>query len=57
MSHLTDARLELLYSADGFGVENTMRAKVVRELIDEIRILRAELADAAHHRTSSTDPL
>jgi len=42
-SSLTDARLDSLYSAEGFGGETTMRAKVVRELIDEIRALRREL--------------
>jgi hypothetical protein len=41
---LTDARLAALYSGEGFGGDNTMRAKVVRELIDEIRMLRAVIA-------------
>ena len=41
---LTDDRLDSLYEADGFGGETTMRAKVIRELIDEIRLLRRELA-------------
>jgi hypothetical protein len=45
-SGLTDERLTLLYSAEGFGGETTMRAKVVRELIDEIRLLRSELREA-----------
>ncbi len=40
---LTDERLASLYQADGFGGEKTMRAKVIRELIDEIRALRHEL--------------
>lgn len=44
-SALTDERLRSLYEADGFGGEKTMRAKVIRELIDEIRVLRIELAD------------
>jgi hypothetical protein len=44
---LTDSRLDSLYGAEGFGGERTMRAKVIRELIDEIRALRRELADAA----------
>lgn len=48
-SGLTDERLASLYAADGFGGETTMRAKVIRELIDEIRALRAEL-------DSRTDP-
>lgn len=42
-SPLTDTRLQSLYEADGFGGEKTMRAKVIRELIDEIRALRDEL--------------
>ena len=45
-SSLTDERLNLLYTGDGFGGETTMRAKVIRELIDEIRLLRRELAQA-----------
>lgn len=40
---MTESRLETLYDAEGFGGEKTMRAKVVRELIDEIRALRREL--------------
>ena len=47
---LTDERLDSLYEADGFGGETTMRAKVIRELIDEIRQLRGELA-ATRSRT------
>lgn len=43
-SSLTDERLTSLYTAEGFGGETTMRAKVFRELIDEIRALREELA-------------
>lgn len=43
VSRLTDARLQSLYDAEGFGGESTMRAKVFRELIDEIRALRLEL--------------
>jgi hypothetical protein len=43
VSGLTDERLNSLYDADGFGGEKTMRAKVIRELIDEIRELRHEL--------------
>jgi hypothetical protein len=42
-----------LYEADGFGGEKTMRAKVIRELIDEIRSLREELNGAAQ---SGQDP-
>jgi hypothetical protein len=43
-SRLTEERLEALYVTDGFGGDATMRAKVVRELIDEIRSLRSESA-------------
>ena len=43
---LTDDRLAALYVGEGFGGDNTMRAKVIRELVDEIRSLRAELADS-----------
>jgi hypothetical protein len=43
-SSLPEERLASLYEADGFGGEKTMRAKVIRELIDEIRALRHELA-------------
>ncbi len=51
-SNLTAARLDLLYEADGFGGEKTMRAKVVRELIDEIRALRLELPDVADEHST-----
>ena len=44
MSTLTESRLASLYESEGFGGEKTMRAKVIRELIDEIRALRNELA-------------
>lgn len=40
---LPEARLASLYDAPEFGGETTMRAKVVRELIDEIRRLRQEV--------------
>jgi hypothetical protein len=46
-SGLTEQRLALLYNGEGFGGETTMRAKVIRELIDEIRTLRLELAEVA----------
>jgi hypothetical protein len=49
VSKLTDERLASLYEADGFGGKRTMRAKVIRELIDEIRLLRAEVADLRTH--------
>lgn len=45
LSRLTDDRLAALYVDEGFGGNTTMRAKVIRELIDEIRALRTELAD------------
>jgi hypothetical protein len=53
-SSLTDARLDLLYDSTGFGGETTMRAKVIRELIDEIRALRRELHDAATRESRGT---
>jgi hypothetical protein len=43
-SSLTDERLNLLYTGKDFGGETTMRAAVIRELIDEIRALRLEVA-------------
>jgi hypothetical protein len=46
VSKLTESRLDALYVADGFGGERTMRALVIRELIDEIRELRQSLAHA-----------
>jgi len=42
-TRLTDERLAALYTGDGFGGDKTMRAKLIRELIDEIRALRADL--------------
>jgi hypothetical protein len=42
-SGLTEERLALLYNGEGFGGEKTIRARVIRELIDEIRVLRSEL--------------
>jgi hypothetical protein len=45
-SGLTEERLSTLYDAEGFGGEKTMRARVIRELIDEIRALRSELRQA-----------
>lgn len=50
MSSLTDTRLDSLYAAEGFGGEKTMRSKVIRELIDEIRRLRAEVAELQDDR-------
>jgi hypothetical protein len=43
-SRLTDERLNLLYTGKDFGGETTIRAAVVRELIDEIRALRLEVS-------------
>ena len=45
-SRFTDERLAGLYTGDGFGGETTARAKVIRELIDELRDIRRELDDA-----------
>jgi hypothetical protein len=42
-SRLTNERLNLLYTGKVSGGETTMRAAVIRELIDEIRALRIEL--------------
>jgi len=41
-SKFTAERLATLYEAEGFGGETTMRARVIRELIDEIRVLRSK---------------
>lgn len=43
---MTEARLASIYESEGLGGANTMRAKVIRELVDEIRVLRRELAEA-----------
>lgn len=43
-SRLTEARLDSLYTAADFGGETTMRGRVIRELIDELRELRQEMA-------------
>lgn len=51
-SKLPETRLASLYVADDFGGEKTMRAKVIRELIDEIRMLRKEIASS----TASVEP-
>lgn len=42
---LPEERLESLYTAPGFGGETTSRARVIRELIDEIRRLRRLVDD------------
>jgi hypothetical protein len=44
VTRLTDERLAALYDGEGMGGERSMRARVIRELIDEIRRLRAEAA-------------
>ena len=44
VARLTEERLAALYDGEGMGGERTMRARVIRELIDEIRRLRAEAA-------------
>ena len=41
-TRLPDERLDALYVGEGFGGDSTMRAKVIRELIDEIRTLRRD---------------
>ena len=55
---LSGSRLDALYEADGFGGETTMRAKVIRELIDEIRELRRRVdgAPAQPPRRGSGEP-
>ena len=55
VSTLTYARLDSLYRSEGFGGEQTMRAKVIRELIDEIRQLRRQLADVGE-RFDGSEP-
>jgi len=52
-SSLPDSRLDALYEGQGFGGEKTMRAKVLRELIDEIRILRRDLDEATKRHPAS----
>ena len=51
LSRLTEARPDALYNSDGFGGERTMRARVIRELIDEIRSLRAHIDQGAGARS------
>lgn len=59
-SKFNDARLDGLYTADDFGGERTMRARVIRELIDEIRDLRRAAAAATDPKSGgnerSSDP-
>ena len=55
-SSLTEERLRLIYEGEGFGGEKTMRAKVIRELIDEIRHLRREHQHAVESRTDAHSP-
>lgn len=55
VSRLTDERLDSLYEADGFGGEKTMRARVIRELIDEIRALRGEQTEATRDSPTPGD--
>ena len=52
-SRLTTERLDALYVGEGFGGDKTMRAKVMRELIDEIRQLRRELEITRGSRSPS----
>lgn len=53
---MPEERLASLYDSDGFGGEKTMRAKVIRELIDEIRLLRHELAQAREQAPAASRP-
>ncbi len=55
-SGLTEERLASLYDAEGFGGEKTMRAKVIRELIDEIRLLRSELLQTETRPARAPNP-
>jgi hypothetical protein len=50
MTKLPEERLASLYEAPGFGGETTQRAKVIRELIDEIRQLRRERGEQVDSR-------
>ena len=52
---MTDARLDSLYRSEGFGGEQMLCAKVIRELIDEIRLLRRQLAEL-HMRPDGPEP-
>jgi len=56
-SRMTEARRSSLYEAEGLGGETTMRAKVIRELIDEIRTLRREMAEAGVQKPVSRPEL
>jgi hypothetical protein len=59
VTRFSDSRLEQLYCGEGFGGETTMRAKVIRELIDEFRAMRVELAEArrcCQERQQPPDP-
>jgi hypothetical protein len=51
---MPEERLQSLYNAPGFGGETTMRAKVIRELIDEIRLARREGDSARPHRPAGS---
>ena len=51
---LPDARLISLYDGYGFGGDRTMRAKVIRELIDEIRDLRKQVGEMTVTRPQSS---
>lgn len=53
LSRITEERLATLYESDGFGGEKSMRAKVIRELIDEIRVLRDELDQVGRDVTAA----
>lgn len=55
-SKIPEERLASLYEAPGFGGETTQRAKVIRELIDEIRQLRRELQNRPESTRRGTAP-
>ena len=55
-SSLPDGRLQLIYEGEGLGGEKTMRAKVIRELVDEIRALRQDLQHTVGSRTDVKSP-
>ena len=55
VTRLPETRLASLYDASDFGGEKTMRAKVIRERIDDIRELRDEFVNAAEGQPESRD--
>jgi hypothetical protein len=53
VSRLPEERLRSLYYAEDFGGEKAIRARVIRELFDEIRALGVERADDGHPPVAS----